>query len=249
MSTAPNFTRRTKETLAKRAGQTCSSPDCRRPTSGPHSEDDKATNLGEAAHIRAAREGQARYDRSMTDGERADISNGIWLCRECAKKIDADEATYTVERLNTWKRRHEDYIASGKPAASAAREVHVSDGGVGSIVENVGGGIGLDIVHSGEGPAERITVEGSGVGEIITNTGDGVGKRLTKTGGGSASESTVIVNESVDMAVAMSAKLVSTTCTSCGHHFAASVVVQGFAGHSEPRVQVTCPRCHSSVWI
>jgi hypothetical protein len=249
MSRGPDFTQRTKNTLAKRAGQTCSNPDCRRLTSGPHSQNDKAMNLGEAAHIRAAREGQARYDPSMTNEERADISNGIWLCRECAKKIDADEATYTVERLNAWKRQHEDYIATGKPEAPGAREVRVSEGGVGSFVENVGGGIGLDITHSGEGPAERITVEGSGIGEIITNTGDGVGKRVTKTGGGSASKTTLIVNEPVHRAVALSSKIVWTTCSRCGSHFSASVVVQGFAGDREPQAEVTCPRCHLSVWV
>lgn len=52
MPSAPDFSERTKATLAKRAGQACSNPECRRPTSGPHSDESKAINLGEAAHIR-----------------------------------------------------------------------------------------------------------------------------------------------------------------------------------------------------
>lgn len=114
MSRVPDFKERTKQTLAKRAGQVCSNPECRRTTSGPHSEENKAINLGEAAHIRAARSGQARYDASMTDKERAEISNGIWLCKECARKIDLDEAKYSVAILDEWKSIHKKWILKGK---------------------------------------------------------------------------------------------------------------------------------------
>lgn len=43
----------------------------------------------------------------MTPAERSDITNGIWLCRTCAKLIDSDEVKYTVEILYEWKRTHE----------------------------------------------------------------------------------------------------------------------------------------------
>lgn len=117
MPQGPDFIQKTKDTLAKRAGQVCSNPSCCRRTSGPHTEDDKAINLGEAAHIRAARKGGARYDPNMTDEERSDILNGIWLCRECARKIDLDEKKYPVDLLHSWKKEHEDFIVSGKPIA------------------------------------------------------------------------------------------------------------------------------------
>jgi len=165
MSESPDFMQKTKDTLAKRAGQTCSNPECRRPTSGAHSDDDKAVNLGEAAHIRAARKGQARYDSNMTDKQRSHISNGIWLCKECARKIDLDEKQYTVDLLHSWKNAHEDYIAEGKQSATPAREVRVSGGGIGGIIQNTGVGIGLDITQGGKGPAERITVEGEALGK------------------------------------------------------------------------------------
>ena len=111
----PDFSEKTKQTLAKRAGQVCSNPDCRSTTSGPHSAEDKAVNLGEAAHIKAARQGQARFEPTMTDEQRCHISNGIWLCRTCARKIDLDEAKYPVALLLQWKTKHEKWISSGKP--------------------------------------------------------------------------------------------------------------------------------------
>ena len=96
MTSGPDFSEPTKQTFAKRAGQVCSNARCRKPTSGPHSDESKAVNLGEAAQIRAARPGGARYDANMTDQERAAISNGIWLCKKCARKIDLDETKYPV---------------------------------------------------------------------------------------------------------------------------------------------------------
>jgi hypothetical protein len=116
MTSGPDFRKATKQILASRAGQVCSNPKCRKPTSGPHSDEDKAINLGEAAHIRAARHGQARYDANMTDKERAAISNSIWLCKECARRIDLDESKYPNTLLAEWKQIHEKWISDGKPA-------------------------------------------------------------------------------------------------------------------------------------
>lgn len=242
MASEPDFSEGIKQTLAKRAGQVCSNPKCRKPTSGPHSDDTKAVNLGEAAHIRAARPGQARYDASMTDEERRTISNGIWLCKECARRIDVDDAKYPVSLLNEWKDTHEKWISDGKPEP-AGREIFVKDGGVGGIVTNEGQGIGIDIQHSGKGPAERITVEGLGIGEIIANSGIGTGKRVVSSGGSSASENHVIVNRPVNVAAGLISKLVFTNCEHCGQSVKFSKVIQGFAGDKEPLVSVCCPFC------
>jgi hypothetical protein len=114
-ASGPDFREVIKRTLAKRAGETCSNPNCRKPTSGPHSDESKAINLGEAAHIKAARLDQARYDANMTDKERAAISNGIWLCKECARRIDLDETRYPDTLLAGWKNVHEKWVSDGKP--------------------------------------------------------------------------------------------------------------------------------------
>jgi len=245
MASGPDFSEGTKQTLAKRAGQVCSSPECRRPTSGPHSDEAKAINLGEAAHIRAARQGQARYDANMTDEQRGAISNGIWLCKECARRIDIDEAKYPVALLVEWKSMHEKWVSDGKPE-KAGREVFVKNGGIGGFIQNEGPGIGLDIQHGGKGPAERIVVEGSGIGEIITNSGIGTGKRVVSFGGSSASESHVIMDRPVKMAAGMMSKLVIKNCDNCGRSVSFSKVIQGFAGDTEPLVSVRCPFCGSN---
>ncbi len=245
MTSGPDFSEGMKQTLAKRAGQVCSNPECRRPTSGPHSDETKAINLGKAAHIRAARPGQARYDANMTDEQRGAISNGIWLCKECARRIDVDQAKYPVSLLTEWKNKHEKWVSDGKPEM-AGREVLVKNGGIGGVVCNEGPGIGLDIEHTGKGPAERIVVEGSGIGEIITNSGIGTGKRVVSFGGSSASESHVIVDRPVKMAAGMISKLVITNCEKCGRSVSFSKVIQGFAGDSEPLVSVSCPFCGGS---
>jgi hypothetical protein len=52
----------------------------------------------------------------MTDEKRAAISNGIWLCKECARRIDVDEAKYPIALLAEWKDIHEKWISDGKPA-------------------------------------------------------------------------------------------------------------------------------------
>jgi hypothetical protein len=102
-----DFLPKIKETLAKRAGQRCSNPQCGRITSGPHSDSDKAINLGVASHIAAAAIGGPRYNPNQSPEERRDITNGIWLCQNCAKLIDSDLASYTDTLLIMWKRRHE----------------------------------------------------------------------------------------------------------------------------------------------
>ena len=72
----PNlFSKSTREILAKRAGQTCSNPYCRRPTTGPHTEDNKSVDVGEAAHIRGAHPGSKRYESSMNPIEICKIAN------------------------------------------------------------------------------------------------------------------------------------------------------------------------------
>jgi len=104
MATRDEFTPKTRDTLAKRAGYLCSNPQCRKPTSGPAVEGHRTVNIGVAAHISAALPGGARYVASLTASQRKSISNGIWLCQNCAKLIDSDEVRYDSQILTRWKR-------------------------------------------------------------------------------------------------------------------------------------------------
>lgn len=99
-----DFSPNTIDTMAKRVTYICSNPECGKITVGPNSDKNKATNIGVAAHIKAAAPGGKRYDLGMTSDERSDISNGIWLCQSCSKLIDTDENVYTVELLLEWKK-------------------------------------------------------------------------------------------------------------------------------------------------
>lgn len=108
----PDFTKKTTEILAKRAAYLCSNPDCRVSTVGPNADPDKATSIGEAAHIFGARLEAKRYVAEMTDATRAKITNGIWLCRNCHKLIDTDQDTYPSDLLFIWREEHEKYVLS-----------------------------------------------------------------------------------------------------------------------------------------
>ena len=108
----PDFNKVTKDILAKRAAFKCSNPDCRVSTVGPNVDSNKATPIGEAAHIFGARPNSKRYRSDMTDATRAEITNAIWLCRNCHKLIDSDDKKYTSNILFAWREEHEEYIQS-----------------------------------------------------------------------------------------------------------------------------------------
>jgi hypothetical protein len=102
------FPNEIKNILAKRVGMRCSNPNCRKQTSGPCNNPDKAMNIGVDAHITGASEGGHRYDKTMTASQRKSIDNGIRLCQNCAKLIDNDENSYTVDKLHSWKNLSEE---------------------------------------------------------------------------------------------------------------------------------------------
>lgn len=99
-----NFSQQTLDTLAKRVGIRCSNPGCRKLTTGPRSEPTKIINIGVGAHITAAAPGGPRFDPNLSSEERKSLSNGIWLCQNCAKFIDNDPDRYPVNILQSWKR-------------------------------------------------------------------------------------------------------------------------------------------------
>ena len=106
----PDFSKKTVDTLGKRAGYRCSNPDCRKQTVGPNTDPTKSTLIGEAAHIFGARERSKRYQADMSDFSRAEITNAIWLCSNCHKLIDTDEHRYTSDVIFQWRENHERYI-------------------------------------------------------------------------------------------------------------------------------------------
>ncbi len=106
----PDFSKKTIDVLARRAAFKCSNPNCRVNTVGPNTDPQKATTLGEAAHIYGARSGSCRFQPKMNDVARAEITNAIWLCRNCHKLIDADSKRFTPHSLFLWREAHESYV-------------------------------------------------------------------------------------------------------------------------------------------
>lgn len=97
-----DFTQATAKLLAKRVGFRCSNPECRKPTSGPGS-DGGTVSVGVAAHITAASAGGPRFNKNLSQDGRRAAENGIWLCQQCSRLIDADEAAYEASDLIEWK--------------------------------------------------------------------------------------------------------------------------------------------------
>lgn len=120
MPTEDRFKQAVIITLAKRAANICSNPDCRAITSGPADDPEKAVNVGEAAHIYGANPGSARYDEAMVSADRAAITNAIWLCGNCHKLVDTDEAQFPAGLLFEWQREHIRYVSEqvGKTGAA-----------------------------------------------------------------------------------------------------------------------------------
>lgn len=103
-----DFSQDTLRKLAGRAGYMCSMPGCNRLTIGP-SDDRKSglTNVGVGAHITAASATGPRYNGKLTPAQRADVSNGIWVCQTHGKDIDDNANIYTEEELKRNKEQHE----------------------------------------------------------------------------------------------------------------------------------------------
>ena len=116
-----DFPKQTITEIAKGVGYRCSNPECTRPTVGANAAQDGLITIGVAAHICAASPGAPRYEPAQTREARRAKENGIWLCQNCGRLVDADAQKFTVEVLSGWKRSAQarafrELVAPGVPA-------------------------------------------------------------------------------------------------------------------------------------
>lgn len=95
-----------------RAASRCSYPECRLELVIDSLETDDPSLVGETAHIVAEQPGGPRGDSSLTLEQRNTYSNLILLCNVHHKLVDDQTATYTVERLQSMKANHEEWVHS-----------------------------------------------------------------------------------------------------------------------------------------
>lgn len=145
-----------RDKLAVRVRLLCSRPECRILTRGPGSKSSDVVNLGVAAHITAAAPGGPRYDSSLTPAQRKSIDNGLWLCQNCAARIDRDPEKYPVELLRKWKAEAEaqtadllgNSIRQNEFGASAGTETkHAAERLMFNQIEELAGRITTEVSH------------------------------------------------------------------------------------------------------
>lgn len=108
----------TRIILAFRSGGVCAFPKC-----GKHLTYEAKvggdTYVGEAAHIRGEKPTAARYDASMTDDERDNVRNLIYLCTDHHTIIDKVEADWPTSALQELKDSHEKHVRQAMEEAFA----------------------------------------------------------------------------------------------------------------------------------
>ena len=90
----------------------------------------------------------------MTSAQRSDISNGIWLCANCADLIDKDEARFTPDDLRRAKAEHEQSRKIGNVSGQGDGDIIAigpSIVAVGSVLQTGPTGIRVQLAHFVEG--------------------------------------------------------------------------------------------------
>src|SRR5579871_2377933 len=132
-------TEATLKRLFARCGNRCAFPKC------PVQIFDGKVLFGEACHIKGAKPGSARYDPNQTPEERHSYENLIVMCGNHHGVIDADEESYTVERIQKLKTDQENAAPPMTDQLASHAAILFIDNSIKSV--NQSGGITADTVH------------------------------------------------------------------------------------------------------
>ena len=116
------ITLRTHKMLWGRAANRCSFPDCRIELAADAVETDDDAVIGEACHISAQREGEARWQPDFPPEQLHKYDNLILLCRNHHKTIDDMENEYPVRRLHELRAQHERWVRQSLETFDPARQ-------------------------------------------------------------------------------------------------------------------------------
>jgi hypothetical protein len=111
MSNSNKFSPTVANEIARTAMYVCSNPECLRLT-GFETSEGSPRAIAEAAHISSAsasgppRVGVVNRPGTQIPVDLSSSANGVWLCRNCHKLIDADVAQYPSALLQDWKKSH-----------------------------------------------------------------------------------------------------------------------------------------------
>src|SRR3954454_14957913 len=108
-----------KRLIALKSGGVCAKPGCGQLLFEDARELDLAVITGQTAHIVADADGGPRADPEMPQAERDAEENLLLLCREHHAVADAQENTYTVDELKSWKAEHEAKVRELLQASTA----------------------------------------------------------------------------------------------------------------------------------
>ena len=127
MTARDEFSKPTRDALAKRAAFVCSNPDCRVVCVSPDpSTEEGVIFTGKAAHIHAAAPRGPRYLPSQTPDQRKHISNGVFLCSSCSVVIDQNTgAAHPAELLRSWKTQQDEFVHANLNRRSPRDLIHV----------------------------------------------------------------------------------------------------------------------------
>jgi hypothetical protein len=101
---------KTQKMLWGRAASRCAFPDCKKELVMDASETDDESLVGEACHIVARKQDGPRGESDLNLEQRDKYNNLLILCNIHHKLIDDQPGEYTVERLLSIKKEHEDWV-------------------------------------------------------------------------------------------------------------------------------------------
>lgn len=99
-----DFTPKDRRQLAIEAGHRCVNEECGILTTAFDSITNRLVCLGVAAHDVAASPKGPRANPDMSVEKKRSISNGAWLCRNCAEMVDRLPERFPVGTISAWQR-------------------------------------------------------------------------------------------------------------------------------------------------